>query len=83
LEAEDITVDALLDELAAYYAPYELQPGEFTITDIVDKISADVDRGDILKDMKRRAAQGEFGMKEEKVRGRKQFVFWVIKNPPC
>jgi len=82
LETEDITIDALLDELAAYYAPYELQPGEFTVTQVMDRIQADCDRGDILKDLKRRAQRGEFGMKVEKIKGRRQFVFWVIKNPP-
>jgi len=82
LETEDITTDLLLDELAAFYSPYELQPGEFTVTQIMERTTGDPDRSDILKDMKHRAKQGEFGMKQEKVHGRKQYVFWEIKNPP-
>ena len=79
LEADDL--DIFLDELATYYSDYDLQPGEFTVNNILDRMEGDVDRSSMLTDLRRRAKAGELGEKQEKVSGRRMWVFWRIKNP--
>ena len=73
LEKDDL--ELFLDELATYYGDYQLQPGEFTVNCLLDRMNGDTDRSSILKDLRRRAKAGELEAKQEKVKGRRMWVF--------
>ena len=79
LEADDLEI--FLAELVEYYSNYVLQPGEFTVNCLLERIKGDADRSSMLNDLRRRVKAGELGSKQEKVYGRRMWVFWQIKNP--
>ena len=81
MEKPDLTLDDFLNELATYYSNYVLQPGEFTVNCLLERIEGDADRSSMLNDLRRRVKTGELGAKQEKVDGRRMWVFWQIKNP--
>ena len=82
---EDMAQDDLslyLQELAIYHSNYELQPGEFTINDVLSWAKDDmIDRGRVTADLHRRAKAGELGEKKLRLDGSQQWIFWQIKNP--
>ena len=81
---EDVETDDLeifLTELAEYYSEYELQPGEFTVNNVIARVEGECDRSRVTSDLHRRVKTGELGAKQEKVDGRRMWVFWQIKNP--
>ena len=79
LETSDL--ELFLDALAEYHSDYQLADGEFTVSMIMERADDSVDRGRVLNDLHARAKRGELGSKKERVAGKSQFVFWVIKNP--
>ena len=81
---EDVETDDLeifLTELAEYYSEYELQPGEFTVNNVIARVDGECDRNRVTSDLHRRVKAGELRSKQEKVDGRRMWVFWQIKNP--
>ena len=79
LESSDL--ELFLDALAEYHSDYVLAPGEFTVSMVMERSDETVDRGRVLNDLHARAKRGELGKKRERVHGKSQYVFWVIKNP--
>ena len=78
LETSDLEI--FLDALAEYHSEYTLQPGEFTVSMIMERADETVDRGRVLNDLHARVKRGELGSKRERVSGKSQFVFWQIKS---
>jgi len=64
-----------------YYSDYELQPGEFTVNQIIAMANETVDRARVTADLHRRVKSGELGEKKARIDGSQQWVFWRIKNP--
>ena len=82
LETDDL--DIFLTELAEYYSDYVMQPGEFTVNDIMERSrtkNTKADRSRVTSDLHRRAKNGELGEKKVRLDGSQQWVFWRIKNP--
>ena len=81
-DLEESHLEDFLKELAEYHADYVLLPGEFTVSMIMQYAADDVDRGGVLVDLHDRVKRGELGEKEERIEGRRQYVFWRIKKTP-
>ena len=88
MENTDITheelvadLDEYLQELATYYSEYQLQPGEFTVNDVVERAVTPVNRKQVLTGLQEREKRGELNSKLVKINGSRQFVFWKSKNP--
>ena len=88
MENTDITheelvadLDEYLQELATYYSEYELQPGEFTVNDVIERAETPVNRKQVLTGLQEREKRGELNSKLVKINGSRQFVFWKSKNP--
>ena len=59
LETDDLEI--FLTELAEYYSEYELQPGEFTVNNVIARVDGECDRSRVTSDLHRRVKTGRLG----------------------